>query len=98
MVLVDQHKLCSVPGRKSDVADCQWQQLHAYGLLAAAFRSDEQTCVLRAYSRQRALLAEFSAEHIRHMQKAMTQVNLKLEKVLSDITGVTGLRIIDSIL
>ena len=99
VVLVDPRKLKSVPGRKSDVADCQWlQQLHTYGLLAAAFRPDEQTCVLRAYLRQRATLVEFSAEHIRHMQKAMTQMNLKLEKVLSDITGVTGLLIIDAIL
>ncbi len=99
VVLVDPRKLKTVPGRKSDVADCQWlQQLHTYGLLAAAFRPDDQTCVLRAYLRQRALLVEQAAEHIRHMQKAMTQMNLKLEKVLSDITGVTGLRIIDAVL
>ncbi len=99
VVLVDPRKLKSVPGRKSDVADCQWlQQLHTYGLLAAAFRPDDQTCVLRAYLRQRGLLVEFAAEHIRHMQKALTQMNLKLEKVLSDITGVTGMSIINAIL
>lgn len=99
VVLVDPRKLKSVPGRKSDVIDCQWlQQLHTYGLLAAAFRPDDQTCVLRAYMRQRATLVEFGSEHIRHMQKAMTQMNLKLEKVLSDITGLTGLSIIDAIL
>lgn len=99
VILVDPRKLKSVPGRKSDVIDCQWlRQLHTYGLLAAAFRPDEQTIVLRAYMRQRATLVEFSAQHILHMQKALTQMNLKLEKVLSDITGLTGLSIIDAIL
>jgi len=99
VVLVDPRKLKSVPGRKSDVQDCQWlQQLHTFGLLAAAFRPDEQTCVLRAYLRQRALLVEHAAQHIQHMQKSLTQMNLKLDKVLSDITGVTGLLIIDAIL
>ncbi|HUQ72138.1 MAG TPA: IS110 family transposase [Planctomycetaceae bacterium] len=99
VILVDPRKLKSVPGRKSDVQDCQWlQQLHVFGLLAAAFRPDEQTCVLRAYLRQRALLVEQAAQHIQHMQKSLTQMNLKLDKVLSDITGVTGLSIIDAIL
>lgn len=99
VVLVDPRKLKSVPGRKSDVQDCQWlQQLHAFGLLAAAFRPEEQTCVLRAYLRQRGLLIAQASQHILHMQKALTQMNLKLDRVLSDITGVTGLRIIDAIL
>ena len=99
MRLVDPRKLKSVPGRKSDVSDCQWlQRLHTYGLLAAAFRPDEQTCVLRAYMRQRALLVESGAEQIQHMQKALTQMNVKLDKVLSDVTGLTGLAIIDAIL
>lgn len=97
--LVDPRKLKSVPGRKSDVSDCQWlQRLHTYGLLAAAFRPDEQTCVLRAYMRQRAMLVESGAQQIQHMQKALTQMNVKLEKVLADITGLTGLAIIDAIL
>lgn len=99
VVLVDPRKMRSVPGRKSDVQDCQWiQQLHTIGLLAAAFRPDDQTCVLRAYLRQRSLLVEESARHIQHMQKSMEQMNVKLEKVLSDITGVTGMLIIDAIL
>jgi len=99
VVLVDPRKLKSVPGRKSDVQDCQWlQQLHTFGLLAAAFRPDEQTCVLRAYLRQRSLLVEESVRHIQRMQKSMEQMNVKLEKVLSDITGVTGMLIIDAIL
>jgi transposase len=99
VVLVDPRKMKSVPGQKSDVQDCQWiQQLHAFGLLAAAFRPDDQTCVLRAYLRQRGLLVEEAARHIQHMQKSMEQMNVKLEKVLSDITGVTGMLIIDAIL
>jgi transposase len=98
-VLVDPRKLKSVPGRKSDVQDCQWlQQLHTFGLLAAAFRPDEQTCVLRAYLRQRGLLVAEAARHIQRMQKSLEQMNVKLEKVLSDITGVTGMLIIDAIL
>lgn len=99
VILVDPRKLKSVPGRKSDVQDCQWlQQLHTFGLLAAAFRPDDQTCVLRAYLRQRSMLTEHACQHILHMHKALTQMNLKLDKVLSDITGVTGLLIIDAIL
>lgn len=97
--LVDPRRVKSVPGRKSDVVDCQWiQQLHTFGLLAAAFRPDESICVVRSYMRQRAMLIEASAMHIQHMQKALSQMNVKLEKVLSDITGTTGMQIIDSIL
>jgi transposase len=99
VILVDPRRLKSVPGRKSDVQDCQWlPQLHTFGLLAAAFRPDEPICVLRAYLRQRALLVEQGAQHIQHMQKSLTQMNLKLDRVLSDITGVTGMLIIDAIL
>ncbi len=99
VILVDPRQLKSVPGRKSDVIDGQWlRQLHTYGLLAAAFRPDEQTVVLRADLRQRATLVEFSARHILHRPKALTQRNLQLEKVLSDITGLTGLSILDAIL
>jgi transposase len=99
VVMVDPRKLKSVPGRKSDVQDCQWlQQLHTFGLLAAAFRPDEQTCVLRAYLRQRGLLVEEASRHILRMQKSLEQMNVKLEKVLADITGLTGMLIIDAIL
>ena len=97
--LVDPRQLKTVPGRKSDVMDCQWiQQLHSVGLLAAAFRPVESVCVLRSYMRQRAMLIDAAAAHIQHMQKAMSQMNVKLEKVLSDITGTTGMMIIDAIL
>ena len=97
--LVDPRQLKSVPGRKTDVLDCQWiQQLHTFGLLAAAFRPDDQICVLRSYLRQRAMLVTYAAHHIQHMQKALEQMNLKLAHVVSDITGVTGLAIIRAIL
>ena len=97
--LVDPRRLKTVPGRKSDVIDCQWiQQLHSFGLLAAAFRPDDSVCVLRAYMRQRAMLTEAAAMHIQHMQKALAQMNVRLEKVLSDITGTTGMLIIEAIL
>jgi len=97
--LVDPRQLKTVPGRKSDVLDSQWiQQLHSFGLLAGAFRPDDSVCVLRSYMRQRAMLIESAATHIQRMQKALSQMNVKLEKVLSDITGTTGMMIIDAIL
>lgn len=98
VLLVDPHGLKSVPGRKTDVLDCQWlQQLHTYGLLQGAFRPDGQVCGLRAYLRQRAMLVQYASQHIQHMQKALTQMNLKLQQVVSDISGATGLRIIRAI-
>lgn len=99
VLLVDARRLKTVPGRKTDVKDCEWlQQLHTYGLLAGAFRPDDQSCVLRSYLRQRAMLIEHAAHHIQHMHKALEQMNVKLNNVLSDITGQTGLAIIDAIL
>jgi transposase len=99
VLLVDPRRLKSVPGRKTDVLDCQWiQQLHTFGLLSGAFRPAEQVCVLRAYMRQRAMLVQYGAQHIQHIQKALQQMNVKLDKVLSDITGRTGLAILEAIL
>jgi len=93
--LVNARHLKHVPGRKSDVQDCQWlQQLHSYGLLTASFRPAEDMRVLRAYLRQRAMLVEHRAGHIQHMQKALQQMNVQLTQVVSDITGTTGLQII----
>src|SRR5712691_4625156 len=95
---VNARHLPHVPGRKSDVQDCQWiQQLHSYGLLTASFRPAEDMRVLRAYLRQRAMLVEHRAGHIQHMQRALQQMNLQLTQVLSDITGTTGLQIIRAI-
>ena len=97
--LVDPRRLKHVPGRKTDVVDCQWiQQLHTFGLLAAAFRPADEICVLRSYLRQRAMLVTYAAHHIQHMQKALEQMNLKLGHVVSDLTGVTGLAILRAIL
>jgi transposase len=97
--LVNPRHVQNVPGRKTDVLDCQWlQQLHTYGLLQAAFRPDDQICVLRSYLRQREMLVRYASHHIQHMQKALEQMNLKLHHVVSDITGVTGMRILRAIL
>lgn len=97
--LVDSRKLKSVPGRKTDFVDCQWlQQLHTFGLLSPAFRPEERITVLRAYLRHRTMLVQYSAQHIQHMQKALQQMNVRLDNVISDITSVTGLQILDAIL
>lgn len=98
VLLVDPRRLKSVPGRKTDVLDCQWiQQLHTFGLLSGAFRPVEQVCVLRSYMRQRTMLVQYAAQHIQHVQKALAQMNVKLDKVLSDVTGVTGMAILEAI-
>jgi transposase len=97
--LVDARHVKNVSGRKSDVLDCQWlQQLHTYGLLSGAFRPPDEICVLRSYLRQKEMLVQASAQHIQHMQKALQQMNLLLHNVVSDITGVTGMKIIKAIL
>ena len=97
--LVNARHVKNVPGRKTDVLDCQWlQQLHTYGFLEGAFRPPEQICALRAYLRQRANLVRYAASHIQHMQKALNQMNVMLHTVVSDITGVTGMKIIRAIL
>lgn len=99
VILVNAHHVKNVPGRKSDVLDCQWlQELHTFGLLRGAFRPEESMCVLRAYLRQRANLVRYAGMHIQHMQKALNQMNLHLHHVVSDITGVTGMKIIRAIL
>jgi transposase len=100
VLLVDPSYSHQLRGRpKTDRRDCQWiYRLHSVGLLAAAFRPDEQTCRLRAYLRQRANLIRQASRHVQHMQKALEQMNLKLTEVLSDITGVTGRAILRAIL
>ena len=98
VMLVDPRRIKNVPGRKSDVLDCQWlQQLHTYGLLSAAFRPEADIRRLRSYLRQRAMLVEYASQHVQHMQKALTQMNVKLQHVISDITGKTGMDIIEAI-
>lgn len=97
--LVDARHAKNVPGRKTDALDCQWlQHLHSCGLLSAAFRPDDKTCVFRSFLRQRAMLVRYAAQHTQHMQKALSQMNVKLQHVVRDITGETGMRIIRAIL
>ena len=97
--LVNAKSVKTVPGRKSDVKDCQWlQQLHSYGLLAPSFVPEGEIAVLRSYLRQRENLVQSACCHVQRMQKALTQMNLQLHKVISDVTGVTGLNIIRGII
>lgn len=101
--LVNARDAKHVPGRKTDVSDAQWlQRLHACGLLRASFRPSGEIVELRAYLRQRERLLDAAASHIQHMQKAMqkamTQMNLQLHHVVSDVTGATGMRIIRAII
>lgn len=97
--LVNARHVKNVSGRKSDVLDCQWiQQLMTYGLLGAAFRPAEEVCVLRALWRQRGMLLKSQARSIQHMQKALTQMNIQLANVISDVAGETGLKILRAIL
>jgi transposase len=96
--LVNAWHLKHVPGRKSDVLDCQWiQKLHSLGLLRGSFRPDAQMCPLRPFLRHRAALIQHRAPIILHMQKALQQMNLQPPLVLSDITGETGQKILRAI-
>jgi transposase len=96
--LVNARHVKTVPGRKSDWNDAQWlQKLHALGLLAASFRPDGEIAALRTLVRYRAELIQHRAPHILHVQKALQQMNIQLERVLSDIMGVTGQAIIRAI-
>jgi len=96
--VVNARHIKNVPGRKSDIQDCQWiQGLHSVGLLRASFRPEAEIATLRAYLRHRAGLIEHRAAHILHMQKALGQMNVQLTQAVKDITGVTGLAIIRAI-
>jgi transposase len=97
--LVNARHVKNVPGRKTDVNDAQWiQYLHSVGLLRGSFRPPQEICALRSISRHRESLLHMGAVHIQHMQKALDQMNLHLHHVIDDITGVTGLAIIEAIL
>ena len=85
--LVNARYYQNVPGRRTDVSDCQWlQYLHAVGLLRASFRPDQEVCTLRSLLRHRDSLIQMASTHVQHMQKAMDQMNLQLHHVISDIT------------
>jgi transposase len=97
--LVNAHHVKNVPGRKSDVSDCQWlQYLHSVGLLRASFRPEQAVCTVRSILRHREGLVQMASSHVQHMQKALDQMNLQLHHVISNITGLTGIRILDAIL
>lgn len=96
--VVNARHIKNVPGRKSDIQDCQWiQGLHSVGLLRGSFRPEAEIAALRAYLRHRSELIEHRAAHIQHMQKALGQMNVQLTQAVKDITGVTGLSIIRAI-
>jgi len=98
VVLVNAHHLKNVPGRKSDVRDCQWiQQLHSYGLLGASFIPDEATRELRYFVRQRTSLQKEKSTKLQHIGKALQLMNLKFQNVISTIEGKVGMQVIRAI-
>lgn len=99
VILVNARYVKNVPGRKTDVNDAQWlQQLHEHGLLRGSFRPHDRVVRLRALVRHRERLVDQAATHIQHMQKALMQMNVQLHHVVTDITGVTGMKIIRAII
>lgn len=97
--LVNARYAKNVPGRKTDVSDCQWlQYLHSVGLLKASFRPGQDVCAVRSLLRHRESMVELASQHVQHRQKAFDQMNLQLHHVISDLTGTTGLAIVDAIL
>lgn len=97
--LVDGRQTKQVPGRKTDVKDCQWiQQLHSYGLLNRCYVVESDVKELRSYQRLREDHIRSASMHINHMQKALTEMNIRLTEVLSQIHGTSGLAIIEAIL
>ena len=95
VLLVNAAHARNVPGRKSDVLDCQWlQELHSFGLLRASFRPGAKLTELRAYARHRQTLVEEASRQIQRMQKALDQMNIQIHHVIADITGKTGMAIV----
>ena len=97
--LVNARETKNLPGRKSDVQESQWlMKLHTYGLLRNSFRPSQEIRTMRTYWRQRNDLVRAAGRHIQRMQKALTQMNIQLANVLSDVSGMTGQAIIKAIL
>jgi transposase len=97
--LVNARETKNLPGRKSDVQESQWlMKLHTYGLLRNSFRPSQEIRRLRTYWRQRNDLVRAAGRHIQRVQKAMTQMNIQLANVLSDVSGMTGQAIVKAIL
>lgn len=98
VILVNARHVKNLPGRKSDVSDCEWlRDLHILGLLRGSFRPADGIVALRGYLRHRTTLIESAGALVQRMQKALVQMNVQLPLVVSDITGVTGLRILRDI-
>ena len=98
VLLVSPRMTKQISGRKSDVLDCQWiWQLQSYGLLRGSFRPRDAICPLRAYVRQARRLIADRSRSVQHMQKALTEMNVRLDSVISELAGVTGLRIVRAI-
>jgi len=96
--LTNPRNMKNVPGKRTDFHECQWiQYLHSMGLLHAAFRPDADVCAVRALMRHRNDLVEMASQHVQHMQKALTQMNVQFHHAISDITGLTGLAVLDAI-
>src|ERR1700736_4498680 len=97
--LVNARHTKNLPGRKSDVQECQWlMKLHTYGLLNNSFRPSEEICVLRTYWRQRDDHVKAASASIQRMQKVLTEMNVQIANVITDISGVTGMAILNAIL
>ncbi len=98
VLLVNAKSVKNVPGRKSDVNDCQWlQQLHTYGLLSGSFQPENEIRELRTYLRQKNTLTRYASSHVQHIQKSLTLMNIQLHNVISDITGKSGMAVIREI-
>ena len=96
--LVNARGMKNVPGRRTDWHECQWLQfLHSVGLLRAAFRPEGEVCAVRSLMRHRNDLVQMTNQHIQHIHKALTQMNVQIHHVIDDITGVTGSAIVDAI-
>ena len=96
--LVNARQISHVPGRKTDMIDCQWLQLlHACGLLRGSFRPGDDICRLRALIRERNTIVDNRSDWVRRMQKSLDQMNICVHHAVSDITGVTGMAIIRAI-
>jgi transposase len=96
--LVNPRNMKNVPGKRTDFHECQWiQHLHSMGLLHAAFRPEGEVCAVRSLMRHRNDLVEMGSQHVQHMHKALTQMNVQIQHVISDITGLTGLTILEAI-
>ena len=97
--LVNARHMRNVPGRRTDWHECQWlQYLHTTGLLRPAFRPQQDVCAVRTLLRHRHEMVPMACQHIQHRQKALTQMNVQVQHVIDDMTGVTGTAIVDAIL